>query len=243
VRLGGLREGSRGVALTQLRSLLDDARLYRQDPKAFDPHRFGRPHLSRLDLEALAAVVAGEAPLLAWVNRRADITAALALAAEQGIRLVVVGGAEAWAEAAALAAAQVPVVLNPLENLPGDFDRRLARPDSAAILVKAGVTVALSTWETHNVRKLRQLAGNAVRAGLPHAQAVQAITAAPGRVLGVPALGTLRPGARADLVLWSGDPLELSSRAEQVLIGGRVMPAAHRQADLLHRYRQLDPGR
>jgi imidazolonepropionase-like amidohydrolase len=135
------------------------------------------------------------------------------------------------------------VVIDPVENAPESFDRLGARADSAALLERAGVTVLLSTFSTHNARKLRQWAGNAVREGMTHAGALRAVTAAPAQVFGLKRLGTLRPGQRADLVVWSGDPFEPLTQVERVLIGGRDISLRHRQRALAERYRLLPPAR
>lgn len=240
-RFGGGDGTSRGEALLRLRELLDDARTYAAKKRDFEGARLRRLAASRLDLEALQPVLRGELPLAVTVHRAADIEALLRFAAEQRVKLVIIGGAEAWQVADALAAAKVPVVLDPVANLPADFDRIHARADAAAKLVAAGVPVALSTFSLHNVRKLRQWAGNAVRAGLPHADALRAVTAAPAAIAGLDDRGRLAPGQVADLVVWSGDPFELSTRAEQVWIGGARAPEGHRQRALFERYRRVPP--
>ncbi len=240
-RFGGGEGASRGEALLRLREVLDDARTYAAKKRDFEGARLRRLAASRLDLEALLPVVRGEQPLAVDVHRAADIEALLRFAAEQQIKLVIVGGSEAWLVADALAAAKVPVVLDPAANLPGSFDRVHARADAAAKLAAAGVPVALSTFSTHNVRKLRQWAGNAVRAGLPHAEALRAVTTTPATVAGLTDRGRVAPGQVADLVVWSGDPFELSTRAEQVWIAGARASEGHRQRALFERYRSVPP--
>ncbi|MCB9539333.1 MAG: amidohydrolase family protein [Myxococcales bacterium] len=240
-RFGGGEHASRGEALLRLRELLDDTRTYAAKKRDFEGARLRRLAASRLDLEALLPVVRGELPLAVDVHRAADIEALLRFASEQQVKLIVVGGTEAWLVADALAAAKVPVVLDPSANLPGDFDRIHARADAAAKLAAAGVPIALSTFSTHNVRKLRQWAGNAVRAGLPHADALRAVTTTPATLAGLTDRGRVAPGQVADLVVWSGDPFELSTRAEQVWISGAQAPEGHRQRALFERYRTVPP--
>ncbi len=240
-RFGGGEGTSRGEALLRLREVLDDARTYAAKKRDFEGARLRRLAASRLDLEALQPVLRGELPLAITVHRAADIEALLRFAAEQDVRLVIIGGTEAWLVADALAAARVPVVLDPVANLPGDFDRVHARDDAAAKLAAAGVPLALSTFGLHNVRKLRQWAGNAVRAGLPPADALRAVTAGPAAIAGLTDRGRVAPGQIADLVVWSGDPFELSSRAEQVWIAGERTPDGHRQRALFERYRHVPP--
>ncbi|MEC8024640.1 MAG: amidohydrolase family protein [Myxococcota bacterium] len=237
--IGGQKESSRGTHIMMLRQALDDAETYSRRTADFERNRVRQFSASRLDLEALQPVLRGEVPLHVHVNRRSDIRTMLKIASSYGIRLVIVGGAEAWQEAQALAEAKVPVILNPIENQPASFDAIHSRGDAAAILTNAGVKVAISTFSAHDVRKLRQWAGNAVRAGLTHAQALHAITTHPADILGLPDHGRVKSGAVANLVVWSGDPFEASSKVELLLIRGSVTSLDHRQHRLFQRYRTL----
>ncbi|MCA9537657.1 MAG: amidohydrolase family protein [Myxococcales bacterium] len=238
-RLGGVAHGARGTALLALREVLDDARVYAKNKAAFEQNRLRKMAASRLDLEALGPVVRGEVPLIVHVERRTDILATLRLGEEFGVKIIIAGGAEAWLAADALAKARVPVILDPSVDAPLDFDRLHSRADAAALLAKAGVPIALSTFATHQVRKLRQWAGNAVRAGLSHDDALRAVTATPAALYGLGDRGVIRAGAVADLVVWSGDPFELLTHAERVIIGGEAVPTRHRQTALFERYRHL----
>jgi len=176
-------------------------------------------------------------------DRAADILQAVEFAAGHGIRAVISGGAEAWMVADRLAEAGVPVVLDPLLNLPADFDSVGARLDNAAILHAAGVLVAFTGSDTHNARRLRQLAGNAVAAGLPYEAGLAALTVNPATIFEPGDYsGTLEPGSRADLVVWSGDPLEVTSAADQVVIDGVPIEMVSRQTLLLERYLEAAPA-
>jgi hypothetical protein len=174
------------------------------------------------------------------VDRAADIRQVLAFAQQRGARPVVIGGAQAWQVAGLLAQAQVPVVLDPLVDLPDSFDRIGATLENAARLHKAGVRIAFTNLNdgTHNARKVRQAAGIAVAHGLPWDAALAALTANPAEIFGLGnEFGRIAPGYVADLVLWSGDPLEVTSVAEQVWIDGRAQPMRSRQTELRDRYR------
>ncbi|MEP7242403.1 MAG: amidohydrolase family protein [Gammaproteobacteria bacterium] len=173
------------------------------------------------------------------VDRAADIRQVLAFSKRNGIKPVIVGGTEAWLVAADLARAKVPVLLDSLVDLPTDFDRVGARLDNAALLNKAGVQIAFSQVDraTHNARKIRQLAGNAVAHGLPFDVALAALTSNPAEIFGLGATrGRIARGQVADLVLWSGDPIEVSSMADQVWIEGRPIEMRSRQTELRDRY-------
>jgi imidazolonepropionase-like amidohydrolase len=237
---GAVGDGGHATAILRVREAFDDARTFQRTRAAWERNQ-SRPFApSRLDLEALAGALGGKLPVVFHVDRAADILAALAVAKEHGLRPVIAGGAEAWKVAKAVAAAKAPVIILPLNADPESFDTIAARPESAALLHAAGVLVAISTGETHHARKLRQVAGNAVRAGLPYQAALAAITRAPAEALGMGArYGTLAAGKVANLVVWSGDPLELSTRARDVMIRGRRVLLRSRQTELLDRYRRF----
>lgn len=174
-------------------------------------------------------------------NRASDILQAVAFGETHKLRIVISGGQEAWMVRDALAGADVPVVINALDNLPGSFDGLGARLDNAALLHEAGVTVLFTSGETHNARKLRQVAGNAVANGLPYEAAIEAMTSLPAEIFG----GTpkmIAPGLAADLVIWSGDPLEVTSAADHVILSGNQDPMRSRQTELLQRYLPEDAG-
>jgi len=230
--------GSRSVAMLELREALTDARDYarRRNPGWLERSRA----LSRLDLEALGPLLDREIPLVAGVHRASDIRALLRLASEFGLDVVVLGGAEAWMLADELSAAHVAVILDPLQNLPTRFEQLGARLENAALLDAAGVTSAFSAPDAHNDRNSRQLAGNAVAYGLPRDSALAALTLGPMRIFGLDAdRGTLAPGSIADVVVWDGDPLEVTSFADAVFIAGEKIPMDSRQTKLRDRYLDL----
>jgi imidazolonepropionase-like amidohydrolase len=231
--------GARGTAVLRLRELLEDVQDYAANPAAYENRDRRDLSLSRLDLEAMVPVVQGKLPLVLVVERAPDILNALALAREFKLRLVIAGAAEGWMVGDAIAAARVPVIMNPLTDIPG-YDNLAATLENAARLRKAGVVIAFATFDAHNARNLRFLAGNAVANGLPYDAAIEAITSAPARIWGADAdIGTVAVGREANLVIWSGDPLELMTRAERVFIHGQDMPPDNRQRELLARYRTL----
>lgn len=198
--------------------------------------------LTALDVAALKPVLAGQEPLVINANRASDITAALKLADQYKLKLVITGGDEAWLVAAQLAARKVPVILDPQAILPVEFESLGARLDNAKLLIQAGVTVVFSDDKTasYNARNLRQLAGIAIGNGVEPQAALAAITLNPARLYGVDKqLGSLTAGKQADVVLWDGDPFELSSYPAAVYISGERMPATNRQTELRDRYMQV----
>lgn len=238
-----LAAGSRAAALMVLRAALEDARDYARNVPAYEQGNTRQYSVSQADLETLRTVLDGTRPLLVRVNRANDIGTIVELAADYDIRLIVLGGAEAWMVADRLAQAQVPVVLDALGNLPRDFDRLNSRLDAASVLADAGVRFAIGAngaAQNHNARNITQSAGIAVANGLPWEDALAAITLAPARIYGVDdEIGSLEPGKRADLVVWESDPLELTSFPQQVYIGGEAIEMVSRQTLLRDRY--LDP--
>ncbi len=239
IHLGGLEEGSRGVALAQLRTVLADARLYRKNKAAFDRNQFRQLAAHPLDLEALFPVLDGRIPVVVHAHRQADVRAVVELAAAEGFKLILAGATEAWREAPRLAAARIPVIIDPFSNLPSNFDMLQVKDDLAARLAAAGVPVILSTFSAHRVRTLRFAAGNAVRAGLPPDVALAAITRHPAEAFGLVDRGRVAPGQVANLVVWSGDPFEPSSRVLHLVVGGEEVAPGHRQQALFERYRTL----
>ena len=187
----------------------------------------------------LARYLAGQGRLVVEVDRAADIRQLLRWAAREKVKIAIAGGAEAWRLAPQLAQASVPVFVDALGNLPSTFDQLGASLENAARLQAAGVQVSFAQRDdpSHNARKMRQLAGNAVANGLPWQDGLAGLTRVPAQVLGVgDRLGSIEPGKLADLVLWEGDPLDVGHYAEQVWLGGRAMPMRSRQTELRERY-------
>jgi len=229
--------GSRSAAWAFLEAAFADARGY--------PGRFSGDHmgdaLNRYDAAALVPVVRGRIPLVINVDRASDIRRALRFQRENApARIIIHGGAEAWMVADEVAAAGVPVLFDPIRNLPGSFDRLGSTLEAANRLHQAGVTVAYTTQSADgyfNVRLLTQHAGNAVTHGVPWDAAFRSITLTPAAIYGVDArYGALAAGYSGDVVVWDGDPLEVMTGATHVLIDGEPVSMETRQTDLRDRY-------
>ena len=194
--------------------------------------------LTRAGRTSLARYLAG-GRVVFHVDRAADIRQVLKFSARHGIRPVIVGGSEAWRVAAELKAASVPVFVDALANLPSSFDALGASLENAARLHRAGVQVGFTQGgdATHNARKIRQLAGTAVAYGLPWEAGLAGLTSVPAQVFGLSGTrGRIEVGQVADLVLWSGDPLEVNTLAEQVWFAGKPASMRSRQTELRDRY-------
>ncbi|MEO1243416.1 MAG: amidohydrolase family protein [Pseudomonadota bacterium] len=243
---GATRAGdTRMGAWALLREYLDEARSYAANPNDYVRRpRDGRFAVS--DLRALGPVIAGDQPLIVSVNGAKDIRTLIRLKNTYSLDVIIAGGSEAWREAEALATAGIPVILDPLFNLPAQFEDLGATLENAARLNEAGVRISFYNppgFGAHNLRLLTQQAGNAVANGLPHDAAIAALTINPAEMFDLDGqLGSLEPGKVADVVIWEGDPLELDTQPEAVFINGQRQDLGHRQQMLSDRYRDLSRG-
>lgn len=234
-----LAGGSKAAAMAKLREALEDARDYARNTAQFNAGNRRDYSLSRHDLAALKPVIERRMPLLVHVERASDIERVLRMAADMRISLILSGVSEGWRVADQIAKAEVPVIIDPIRNLPSSYESLGARLDNAKLLHDAGVSLMFTGmgWQTtHNAYLVRQSAGNAVANGLPYNAAIQAITSTPAKMFGVPEYGHLKAGASATLVVWSDDPLEVMSNPELVLIDGQEYPLESRHTRLRDRY-------
>ena len=231
--------GGRPGAFAYLRNAFREAQNLGRDD-GFDKK------LSRLDAEALAPVVQGRTPLFMSVNRASDILAVLDLRKEfPSLKLVLVGVTEGWMVAREIAAANVPVIASGLTNLPESFEGLAATHSNVGRMRAAGVKVSLRTS-----RNPAQDAGNLVglskvpgATGLDWGAALATVTSAPAEALGMGSeFGSLLPGRHADVVIWDGDPLEVSSGVEAVFIDGVQQSLSNHMSKLRDRYRQAVEG-
>jgi imidazolonepropionase-like amidohydrolase len=233
--------GTRGGLFMRLREVLEDARVWARNPQGFERGETREFSVSRLDLAALQPVLRGEMPLVVEAHRASDIQTVLRVADEYDLKVIIAGGTEAWMVTEDLVRARVPVLVKVLRNLPESFESLGARYDNAALLRRAGVQLAITTGETFRAFNLRQEAGNAVAYGLPYEEALRAITLYPAQIYGMAdRYGTLEAGKVANVVVWSGDPLELLTDVEHVIIRGQQVPLVSRETMLRDRYMNLD---
>lgn len=234
---------ARGELMSKLRILLEDVRFYAQHRADYDRAAARSLSAPKADLEALIPVIEGKLPLVLEANRVDEIDAALALARDFDLKLMIVGGAEAWLTADRLAAAQVPVLTGAMSNIPASFATLNQRQENAGLLRRAGVRVVLvatsgSDVTRFNARNLKYEAGNAVAYGMSQDDALRAVTLTPAELFGVSdRIGSLQAGRDANVVVWSGDPFEFSTRVEHVLIRGREVLEPSRQDLLIERYK------
>ena len=204
--------------------------------------------LTRADAEALGKVISGRQKLLVAADRASDIREVIALKREfPKLDIVLLGANEGWLVAREIAASGIPVIANALVDLPSSFDQLAATQSNIGRMAAAGVKLAINADAMEQPRYLAQFAGNLVglqnmpgAAGLSWGEALAAITSKPAEIIGLNDAGVLRPGAVGDLVIWDGDPLEVSSAPVQVYIDGVRQPLDNHQTRLRERYRDLD---
>ncbi len=250
---GRLAGGSRPAAYAMLRDALAQAQDYRRNPASFG----GRERdslIKRGDAQALLGVIDGSMPLLVHAERASDIRAVLALPRDYPrLKLILLGASEGWLVAREIAAARVPVIAAALADLPAAFETLAATESNVGRMTQAGVTVAISAIGANDApgeHVLAQFAGNLVgitkvpgATGLDWGQAFATITSKPAQALGMDGeIGSLRPGRRADVVMWDGDPLEVTSTPTAVWIDGRAQSMSSRQRQLRDRYLTVGEG-
>jgi len=235
--------GNRNVAWAKLRLIFDQVKFYDSNRsrirKGEGPDDF---LLSAYNMEALAPVVKGRQKLVLVLNSANDIRQAIAFKRDTGADLILSGAAEAWKVADELARAQMPVIIDAQENLPDNFGKTGATLRNAARLDAAGVLFAISSGNSnHNAYMVNQMAGIAVAHGLKWQSALAAITLNPARIFGIDKdFGSLEKGKVANIVVWDGDPLEITSNATHVLVNGVNHPLVSRRTLLRDRYLDLN---
>lgn len=243
IRMGeagaSLSGGSRPAAWARLRAAFNDARLF---PGRYIAHTDGDA-LNRADAQAFGPASRGDQLILVEAYRASDILALIDFsAANPNLNFALVGADEGWMVADELSASKIPVIIDPYQNLPASFEQLGATARNAERLIDAGVVTAFAylSDDAHQSRLVLQSAGNAVANGVSHDDALLAITVAPALIFGMENVGTLEPGAVADLVIWDGDPLEVMSAPTHVFIAGELQPMESRQTLLRDRYLGLD---
>jgi imidazolonepropionase-like amidohydrolase len=232
--------GSRANALQLFELALQEAADFAANRAAVMRGDYRDLHYSTADLEALQPVLKGEQQVIISVDRAADIDRVLDLVGKYKLRSILLGAQEAWMVADRLATMQVPVIIDPINNLPMGYDSLGARLDSAALLERAGVPMIFFGMgfgaAPHNAAMVKQSAANAVTHGLSDRAAIAALTSTPAKVFGLQ--HGLAVGKAADMVLWNGHPLEAMSLPERVFVGGEEFSLQHRASRLADRYYQ-----
>jgi imidazolonepropionase-like amidohydrolase len=245
----GLTGGSRAGTFATFRAMLREAQEYASGRNTFDDEL-----LRAEDAKALLPVLRGEMPLLIHVEGANDINNLISLGKEfPAIKMVFVGASEGWRVAGNIAAAGIPVIASALNDLPASFEMVAATQSNIGRMKDKGVKVAIgmiNDRDSHQLRYSTQYAGNLVSlerlpgaTGLSWDEAFAAISSVPAAIMGLAdKYGSLKAGRAADVVIWDGDPLELSSTAVTVIIDGIEQPLDNRQARLRARYARPTEG-
>ncbi|HEY6064547.1 MAG TPA: amidohydrolase family protein [Thermoanaerobaculia bacterium] len=238
-----IQEKRRDEALAKLKDVFAEARAYglarAAEGKAGVPRHDLDPRL-----EALTPAIEGKIPVLVVADRLAQIRAALAWAKSEKLKIVIAGGRDAWRAAGELAAAGVPVVLDPVIGLPTRTDEPYDAPYAApGILSKAGVRVAITEGDSQFARNLAHHASVAMAYGMPREKALEAITLEPARILGIAdRVGSLEPGKDATLFVSDRDVLDFRYNVVAAYVDGRPLDLSDRHKRLYERYKNRPKG-
>jgi len=201
-----------------------------------DSHLAEKFELQPEDILAIRRLIEEKLPFVLETNRAADILQAIRLKNAFGLNLILASVEEAPLVLEALAAAEIPVIIDPMDNIPDSFDELASSLDLAGTLDQAGITIMFSTQRSHNYHLMRQGAGNAVAYGMDYNNAIKGMTKAVADIFRIPNRGSVQVGNYADLVVWDGDPLEPSTFPKYVFINGKNMDLTTRSTRLTERY-------
>jgi len=223
-------------SVNELSDWLTRARHYAQAKEKGSPARFERD----LKLESLVPVVQGKLPVLVIADEERDIKNAVEFCAKQNLKMILGSGAEAWKVTALLKEKKIAVILGPTERLPEQedtpYDKPMTQPSE---LLAAGVPFAFSSFGTSFSRRLPDYAGTAVAYGLPHDEAMKAVTINAAQIFGIAdQLGTVEPGKIANLIVTDGDPLEIQTQVKYLFIKGQLTSTDNRHRELYEQYRK-----
>jgi len=223
-------------SVNELSDWLDRARHYAQAKEKGSPALFERD----IKLEALVPVVEGKLPLLVIADDHRDIKNAVEFCSSQNLKMILGSGAEAWKVKDLLKEKKIPVVLGPTERLPEQedtpYDKPMTQPSE---LLAAGIPFAFSSFGTSFSRRLPDYAGTAVAYGLPHDEAMKAVTINAAQMFGISdQVGTIEAGKLANLIVTTGDPFEIQTQVKFLFIKGQLTSTDNRHRDLYEQYRK-----
>ena len=223
-------------SVNTLADWMDRARHYAQTKEKGSPALYERD----LKLEALVPVVQGKLPVLVVADEARDIRNAVDFCTKQNLRMILGSGAEAWKVKELLKEKKIPVVLAPTNRLPEQEDTPYDKPyTEPSELFAAGIPIAFSSFGTAFSRRLPQYAGTAVAYGLPHNEALKAVMLNAAQVFGLAdQLGTLETGKIANIIVTSGDPLELQTQVRYLFIKGQLTSTDNKHRELYEQYRK-----
>ena len=188
------------------------------------------------DLKALFRLINDDLPLIMKANRASDILKLIEIKEKYDLNLIIMGAQEAGLVAEKIAQNEIPLIINPINNIPGSFDELAANIELASNLENLGITLMFNAPRSHNYHLIRQGAGVAVANGMSYEGALKAITLSPVEIFKLGKRGQIAQGNIADLIIWDADPLEPSSMPEKVFINGKDIDLTTRMSRLTDRY-------
>ena len=244
-RVGGSSSGSRAETFALIEDLLDLA--FSIDPRVIKSNaeiiKFmsEMPLVSHLDLQirdihALYKLANTDLPLIIEANRASDILKLIDLKNKYNLNLVIMGAQEATLVIEQLKDSDIPLIVNPINNIPNSFDELASNINASARLEDAGITLMFNAPRDHNYHLIRQGAGVAVANGMSYSGAIKALSSNVSKTFKLGSKGLIEEGASADLMIWDADPLEPSSMPIKVFINGVDTDLTTRSSRLRDRY-------
>jgi len=188
------------------------------------------------DVKALFKLTNDNLPLIISTHRASDILKLIELKEKYNLNLIIKGAQDASLVASKIAESNTPLIINPINNIPGSFDELASNIQMASRLEREGIDLMFNTPRSHNFHLVRQGAGVAVANGMSYEAAISAITSTPAKVFNIEQRGEIKTGYFADIVIWDADPLEPSSMPEYVFINGKSIDLTSRSSRLRDRY-------
>ena len=244
-RVGGSSSGSRAETFALIEDLLDLA--FSIEPRVVKSNaeiiKFmsEMPLVSHLDLQirdihALYKLANTDLPLIIEANRASDILKLIDLKNKYNLNLVIMGAQEATLVIEQLKDSDIPLIVNPINNIPNSFDELASNINASARLEDAGITLMFNAPRDHNYHLIRQGAGVAVANGMSYSGAIKALSSNVSKTFKLGSKGLIEEGASADLMIWGADPLEPSSMPIKVFINGIDTDLTTRSSRLRDRY-------
>tara|TARA_B100001769_G_scaffold53595_1_gene38795 strand:+ start:113 stop:1333 length:1221 start_codon:yes stop_codon:yes gene_type:complete len=239
----GASSGSRSEDLDLLENLISLGKLAKNRPyeKVIESPIAVFFELLIQDIEALDKVANEGLPLVIKTNRASDIKHLIDIKNKYKLNMILAGVEDAPIVIDELAASEIPVIINPMDNIPDSFDELSSSLELSAILSNAGITVLFDTSRSHNYHLIRQGAGNAVAYGMDYLDAIAGLSANVANVFDLKDRGSITKGYYADIAIWESDPLEPASIPSYVFINGIESDLTTRSSRLKDRYiKKLD---
>ena len=244
-RVGGSSSESRAETCALMEDILDlafsiDSKVIKSDTEIIsfmnDMPLVNHLHLKVRDIKALYKLANNRLPLIIESNRASDILKLIKLKKKYNLNLIIMGAQEATLVSTQIAESKIPLIVNPINNIPNSFDELASNINASARLEQAGISLMFNAPRDHNYHLIRQGAGVAVANGMSYGGAIKALTSNFSKAFGISSKGVLKKGASADLIIWSSDPLEPSSIPEKVFINGVDSSLMTRSLRLQERY-------